>query len=126
VEDLLGVGVGQSGGHVADHPEAHAGGAARPRVVGEVPLRQVRGDHEVAVDPIGIPDRRDIGVGEAARDAGLVLERPSAVLPNQLRERHLERHVAFLDGVARPPDRRVGALADSPIQAVFPELRAFA
>ena len=106
--------------------QAHPGGAPGSRVVGEVPLGQVGGDDEVAVDPVGIPDRHDIGVGEPAGDAGLVLESLPPVLPDQLREGHLERHVAFLDGVPRSPDRRVGTPPDSAIETVLPEFRTSA
>ncbi len=120
------MGVGQARGHIPDHLQTHAGGAPGSRIVGEVLLGQVRGDDEVAVDPVGIPDRHDIGVGEPAGDAGLVLESLPAVLPDQLRERHLEGHVAFLDGVPCSPDRRVGTPPDSAIETVLPELRAFA
>ena len=124
VQDALGVRMGESRGDVAHHAQRQLARAAGAGVVGEAALGQVGGEHEVAVDPVRVPHRHDVGVREARGDARLVRDGVAAPLGHLRGLDDLERDRAVLHRVPRAPDRGEGALAERPLQPVLPEPRA--
>ena len=102
VHHALAAGELQRPGHLAHHPQALAQGQARARILEAFARDELHGDVMVALVDPGVVDGDDVGVGQAADDAGLAQETlGEGGVGGKLGGQHLERHLAphaFLDG----------------------------